>query len=63
MGLTAEAVANKYNISREAADEFAFASHQKAAHAIQNGYFKDQRTVEVPEVWVENNKRKESQNR
>ncbi|MEZ4948321.1 MAG: thiolase family protein [Saprospiraceae bacterium] len=61
MGLTAEAVANKYNISREAADEFAFASHQKAAHAIQNGYFKDQIVpVEVPEVWVENNKRKES---
>jgi acetyl-CoA acyltransferase len=61
MGLTAEAVANKYNISREAADEFAFASHQKAGRAIQNGYFKDQIVpVEVPEVWVENNKRKES---
>jgi acetyl-CoA acyltransferase len=61
MGLTAEAVANKYNISREAADKFALESHQKAGKAIQEGYFKDQIVpVEVPHVWVENNKRKEA---
>jgi len=41
MGLTAEAVAKKFNVSREAQDEFSLASHQKALHAIQNGHFKD----------------------
>jgi acetyl-CoA acyltransferase len=41
MGLTAEAVAKQFNISREAQDEFSLASHQKALHAIQNGHFKD----------------------
>lgn len=41
MGLTAEAVAKQFNVSREAQDEFSLASHQKALHAIQNGYFKD----------------------
>ncbi|HEY8398402.1 MAG TPA: acetyl-CoA C-acyltransferase [Flavihumibacter sp.] len=40
MGLTAEAVAKEYGISREAQDEFSYNSHQKAIHAIQNGYFK-----------------------
>lgn len=41
MGLTAEAVAKQFNVSREAQDEFSVASHQKALHAIQNGHFKD----------------------
>ncbi len=41
MGLTAEAVAKEYNISREDQDLFSYNSHQKAAHAIANGYFKD----------------------
>lgn len=40
MGLTAEAVAKEFNISREAQDEFSYKSHQKAITAIQNGYFK-----------------------
>lgn len=40
MGLTAEAVAKEYNVSREDQDEFAFHSHRKAIHAIQEGYFK-----------------------
>ncbi len=40
MGLTAEAVANEFNVSREQQDEFAFHSHQKAKSAIENGYFK-----------------------
>ncbi|MEY4628269.1 MAG: hypothetical protein RLZZ595_595 [Bacteroidota bacterium] len=40
MGLTAEAVAKQYNITREAQDEFSLASHQKALFAIQNGHFK-----------------------
>ena len=41
MGLTAEAVAEKYKVSREKQDEFAFQSHQKALNAIDKGYFKD----------------------
>ncbi len=40
MGLTAEAVANEYKVSREDQDAFALASHQKAKQAIDNGYFK-----------------------
>src|SRR6476620_10558544 len=40
MGLTAEAVAKEYHISREAQDEFSFHSHKKALNAINNGYFK-----------------------
>ena len=42
MGLTAENVAVKYNISREDADEFSLRSHQKAAAAIDGGKFKDE---------------------
>jgi acetyl-CoA acyltransferase len=63
MGLTAEAVAKKWDISREAADEFSVRSHQKAAAAIDSGKFKDEIvSVQVPEVWVENDKRKERVN-
>jgi acetyl-CoA acyltransferase len=39
MGLTAEQVAQKYGISREEQDEFAFQSHQKALKAQKEGYF------------------------
>lgn len=38
MGLTAEAVAKEYNVSREDQDEFAYLSHQKAIAAIRNGH-------------------------
>jgi acetyl-CoA acyltransferase len=41
MGLTAEAVAKEYQVSREDQDEFAFKSHQKAIEAIKNGHLKD----------------------
>jgi acetyl-CoA acyltransferase len=41
MGLTAEAVAKEYEVSREDQDEFAFKSHQKAIEAIKNGHLKD----------------------
>lgn len=47
MGYTAEAVAKDYNISREAQDEFAFHSHQKALKAIAEGKFIDQ-IVPIP---------------
>jgi len=42
MGLTAELVAEKYKISREQQDEFAFNSHMKAINAIEKGFFKDE---------------------
>ena len=59
MGLTAEAVARKYEITREQADAFAVRSHERAAKAISSGLFADQIVpVEVEEVYVENDKRK-----
>ncbi|MBX9974730.1 thiolase family protein [Cytobacillus firmus] len=42
MGLTAENLAEKYNISRQEQDEFALESQQKATAAIQQGKFKDE---------------------
>jgi acetyl-CoA acyltransferase len=42
MGLTAENLAKKYGITREQADEFSYASHQKALAAIAAGKFKDE---------------------
>ena len=52
MGLTAENLAKKYEITREQADEFSFNSHQKALAAIKEGKFKDEivpMTVHVDE--------------
>ena len=61
MGATAEAVAEKYNITREASDAFSLASHQKAANAIDKGYFKDQIVpIEVEEVFVKDGKKSTS---
>ena len=40
MGLTAEAVANEYKVSREDQDEFSYTSHLKAGNALKAGYFK-----------------------
>ena len=58
MGHTAEAVAQKYGISREAADQFAVDSHRKAAAAIDAGKFKDQIVpVEVEDVFVKDGKK------
>jgi len=42
MGTTAEVVARRYDISREAQDEFAYQSHMKASKAIEKGLFKDE---------------------
>jgi len=42
MGLTAENLAKKYEITREQADEFSLGSHQKAAAAMKAGNFKDE---------------------
>ena len=58
MGATAEAVADKYNITREAADNFSLASHQKAANAIDKEYFKEEIVpIEVEEVFVREGKK------
>jgi acetyl-CoA acyltransferase len=58
MGITAEAVAKKYNISREAADEFALRSHQLAGAAIAGGKFRDEIVpISVPEVKVVDGKK------
>jgi acetyl-CoA acyltransferase len=61
MGLTAEQVANDFNVSREDQDTFAYNSHQKAIRAIKEGYFKDGiLPITVKEVYVnEKNKRAE----
>ena len=54
MGLTAENVSRKYNVSREEADAFSYRSHQRALAAQAAGYFKDDGivplTVELNEV-------------
>ncbi|HWK70428.1 MAG TPA: acetyl-CoA C-acyltransferase family protein [Burkholderiaceae bacterium] len=42
MGVTAENVAQKYSISRQDQDDLALVSHQRAAAAIRQGYFKEQ---------------------
>lgn len=53
MGLTAEAVASEYKVSREDQDMFAYQSHQKAMKAIQEGYFKPGiLPINVDEVYV-----------
>jgi acetyl-CoA acyltransferase len=56
MGLTAEAVAKEYNVSREDQDVFSFNSHQKAVNAIITGKFKSQITpIHVEELFLDAN--------
>ncbi len=53
MGLTAEAVAKEFKVSREDQDAFAYNSHRKALYAIQNGHFKAGiLPVKVEEVYL-----------
>ncbi len=55
MGLTAENVAKRYEVSREDQDAFALRSHQRAIAAIDAGLFKDEIVpIEVEHVWFEN---------
>lgn len=59
MGLTAEQVAGKYDISRDAQDAFALASHEKAVKAIAAGKFKNEIVpITVKEVYVDENMKK-----
>jgi len=63
MGLTAEAVASEYKVSREDQDAFALRSHQKALDAIQNGYFKEGiLPIQVEEVYVDAKGKKQKRN-
>ncbi len=63
MGLTAEAVAKDFNISREAQDEFSYNSHKKAIHAISNGFFKSGiLPVNVEEVYLDAKGKKQKRN-
>ncbi len=49
MGITAENIATRYQITRDEQDAFSLESHRRAAHAIANGYFTSQITpVELP---------------
>lgn len=60
MGLTAEAVAKEYKVSRDDQDEFSYQSHQKAMRAIEQGYFKSGiLPVEVEEVYLDQKGKKQ----
>ena len=60
MGLTAEAVAKEYKVSREDQDQFSYNSHQKAIDAIRNGHFKDGiLPLQVEEVYVDEKGKKQ----
>ncbi|MCW3072164.1 MAG: fadA [Bacteroidetes bacterium] len=61
MGLTAEAVAKEFNVSREDQDAFALSSHLKAMKAIKEGKFKDEIVpVKVTETYVDENEKKKT---
>jgi acetyl-CoA acyltransferase len=63
MGLTAEAVANEYSVSRADQDAFALASHQKAKQAIDNGHFKKGiLPIEITETYLNENNKKATRN-
>ncbi len=60
MGLTAEAVAKDFSISRENQDVFALHSHEKALKAIQEGRFKEDIVpVEVEHVFLDENEKRQ----
>jgi acetyl-CoA acyltransferase len=59
MGLTAEAVAQDYRITREAQDAFALASHQKAVAAIESGKWKQEIVpIEVKEIFLDQHEKR-----
>ena len=63
MGLTAEAVANQFKISREDQDEFAYNSHQKALKAQAENKFDEQIVpIEVEHTFVNSEGKKETKN-
>ncbi|MCS7086452.1 MAG: acetyl-CoA C-acyltransferase, partial [Bacteroidia bacterium] len=61
MGLTAEAVAREFNVSREDCDRFAYQSHMKATAALAAGKFKDEIVpVTVTETYLDENEKKQT---
>jgi len=61
MGLTAEAVANQFKVSREDQDAFAFASHQKALKALKENRFAEQIVpITVEQIYVDGNGKRAS---
>ena len=63
MGLTAEAVAKQFNVSREDQDAFAYASHQKAIKAQQEGRFVNQIVpITVEHTFINEAGKKETKN-
>lgn len=61
MGLTAEAVAHEYKVSKEDQNEFAFNSHQKAIKALKEDRFQDQIVpIEVEDIFVDDNNKRQS---
>ena len=60
MGLTAEAVAKQFNVTREEQDAFALHSHEKAIAAIKAGLFKDQIVpVTVENIFLDENEKRQ----
>lgn len=61
MGLTAEAVAKEFNVSREDQDLFSFNSHQKAVKALAEGKFNDEIVpIKIEEVFVDENQKRQT---
>lgn len=61
MGLTAEAVAREFKVSREDQDEFSYHSHRKATAAIESGSFKEGIVpIEVEEIFLDSSEKRQS---
>ena len=61
MGLTAEAVAQQYKVSREDQDEFSFNSHMKSLKALDNDTFKDDIVpISIEQIFVDKNDKKQT---
>ncbi|MEN8185572.1 MAG: acetyl-CoA C-acyltransferase [Bacteroidota bacterium] len=63
MGLTAEAVAHQFKVSREDQDEFSYNSHMKALKALDNGTFKDDIVpITVEQIYMDSKGKKQTKN-
>lgn len=63
MGLTAEAVAKDFKVSREEQDNFALHSHEKALKAIKEGKFKDEIVpIDVEQIFLDENEKRQVKN-
>lgn len=60
MGLTAEAVAHEYKVTREDQDAFSYRSHQRAVKAINDGLFKDEIVpYTIEEIYIDEKEKKQ----